>query len=62
MYTTGGEKMHLTFEDNEYGPQFEPLMEQFAKRSLEPSIVCESSGTQAEDAAQMKKYYEGIAK
>ena len=62
MYTTGGEKMHLTFEDNEYGPQFEPLMEQFAKRGLEPSIVCESSGTQAEDAAQMKKYYEGIAK
>ena len=62
MYTTGGEKMHLTFDDNEYGPQFEPLMEQFAKRGLEPSIVCESSGTQAEDAAQMKKYYEGIAK
>lgn len=62
MYTTSGEKMHLTFEDNEYGPQFEPLMEQFAKRGLEPSIVCESSGTQAEDAAQMKKYYEGIAK
>ena len=54
--------MPLTFEDNEYGPQFEPLMEQFAKRGLEPSIVCESSGTQAEDAAQMKKYYEGIAK
>ena len=62
MYTAGGEKMHLTFEDNEYGPQFEPLMEQFAKRGREPSIVCESSGTQAEDAAQMKKYYEGIAK
>ncbi|MBR1832697.1 MAG: TIM barrel protein [Ruminiclostridium sp.] len=62
MYTTGGEKMHLTFDNNEYGPQFEPLMEQFAKRGLEPSIVCESSGTQAEDAAQMKKYYEGIAK
>ncbi len=43
MYTAGGEKMHLTFEDNEYGPDFEPLMEQFAKRSLEPSIICESS-------------------
>ena len=60
MYTAGGEKMHLTFEDTEYGPQFEPLMEQFAKRGLEPSIVCESSGTQAEDAAEMKKYYEGL--
>ena len=62
MYTAGGEKMHLTFEDSEYGPQFEPLMEQFAKRSLEPSVVCESSGTQAEDAAAMRKYYEGIIK
>ena len=62
MYTAGGEKMHLTFEDTEYGPQFEPLMEQFAKRSLEPSVVCESSGTQAEDAAAMRKYYEGIIK
>ena len=62
MYTAGGEKMHLTFEDTEYGPQFEPLMEQFAKRSLEPSVVCESSGTQAEDAATMRKYYEGIIK
>ena len=62
MYTAGGEKMHLTFEDTEYGPQFEPLMEQFAKRSLEPSVVCESSGTQAEDAAVMRKYYEGIIK
>ena len=62
MYTAGGEKAHLTFADEEYGPQFEPLMEQFAKRGLEPSIVCESSGTQAEDAAAMKKYYEGITK
>ena len=62
MYTDGGEKKHLTFEDTQYGPDFEPLMEQFAKRSLEPSIVCESDGTQAEDAAAMKKYYEGISK
>ena len=26
-YTTGGERRHLTFEDNEYGPEFEPLAE-----------------------------------
>ncbi len=62
MYTTGGEKMHLTFADTEYGPQYEPLMEQFAKRGLEPSVVCESAGTQAEDASEMKKYYEGLIK
>ncbi|MBR5090133.1 MAG: TIM barrel protein [Ruminiclostridium sp.] len=62
MYTAGGEKKHLTFEDTEYGPMYEPLMEQFAKRGLEPSIVCESDGTQAEDAAEMKRYFEGIKK
>ncbi len=60
MFTTGGEKMHLTFEDKEYGPSFEPLIELIAQRGLEPSIVCESAGTQAEDASEMKKYYESI--
>lgn len=58
QYTTGGEKCHLTFTDSEYGPDYEPLMELFAKRGLEPSVICESAGTQAEDAAMMKKAYE----
>ncbi len=58
QYTTGGEKCHLTFTDNEYGPEYEPLMELFAKRGLEPSVICESAGTQAEDASEMKKAYE----
>ena len=34
-------------------------MEEFYKRSLSPSIICESAGTQAEDAAEMKKLYHG---
>ncbi len=58
MYTTpGGEKKHLTFEDNEYGPDFEPLMELVAKKNLSPIFICESAGTQAEDALIMKKSY-----
>ena len=60
MYTAGGEKAHLTFEDKEYGPEYEPLMELFYERGLEPTVICESAGTQAEDAAQMKKYYESL--
>lgn len=60
MYTAGGEKAHLTFADNEYGPRFEPLMELFKERGLEPSVICESAGTQAEDAAEMKKYYDNL--
>lgn len=59
-YTKGGEKKHLTFADDRFGPQFEPLMEEIHARKLSPSIICESDGTQAEDAAAMKKYYESL--
>ena len=59
-YTNGGEKKHLTFSDSVFGPQFEPLLEEIRERGLEPSIICESDGTQAEDAAAMKKYYERL--
>ena len=33
-------------------------MELLAERGLEPVIICESAGTQAEDAMAMKKMYE----
>lgn len=53
----GGEKKHLTFEDKIYGPEFEPLAELLVKRNLTPHLICESAGTQPEDALQMKKIY-----
>ncbi|MBQ9965523.1 MAG: TIM barrel protein [Clostridia bacterium] len=56
-YTTGGEKKHLTFEDKVFGPDFEPVLEICAKRDCSPVFICESDGTQAEDAKQMKDYY-----
>lgn len=56
-YTAGGEKKHLTFEDTVYGPDFEPVMELTNKYGCSPIFVCESAGTQAEDAKQMKDYY-----
>lgn len=56
-YTTGGEKKHLTFEDTVYGPDFEPVMELSCKYGCSPTFICESAGTQAEDAKQMKDYY-----
>lgn len=58
----GGEKKHLTFDDTVYGPQFEPLMELIYKKSLSPTFICESAGTQTEDAAAMKKYYIALYK
>lgn len=56
-YTAGGEKKHLTFADTVYGPDFEPLLELIAKKDCSPTIICESDGTQAEDAKKMKDYY-----
>lgn len=53
----GGEKMHLTFAQAEYGPDYEPLMEELARRTWSPVIICESAGTQAEDALAMKQAY-----
>lgn len=55
----GGEKVHLTFEDTLFGPDYEPLMELLAQRGYAPTVICESAGTQAEDALTMKQYYEG---
>lgn len=60
MYGEKGEIKHLTFEDNEYGPEFEPLAKVIKKYGLEPVIICESRGTQAEDAGAMKQIYENL--
>lgn len=59
-YTAGGEKCHLTFADTTFGPQFEPLLELCAEQSLCPTFICESAGTQAEDAAAMQRYYAAL--
>ena len=56
-WTGSGEKRHLTFEDQLYGPDFEPLVEVIYKNNLTPTIICESAGTQSDDALAMKKYY-----
>lgn len=53
----GGEKCHLTFEDTQYGPDFEPVAELCVKKGCTPVFICESSGTQAVDALKMKEIY-----
>ncbi len=62
QYTANGELRHLTFEDEIYGPRFEPLMEVLAEYKLNPYIICESAGTQTRDALAMKRYYESLIK
>ena len=54
----GGEKCHRTFaDDGGYGPDWGPLAEAVAKRGWSPTFICESAGTQAEDAMEMKRIY-----
>ena len=56
-YSAGGEKRHTTFADQAWGPDFRPLARLLAERGYAPTIICESSGTQAEDAAEMQRIY-----
>lgn len=56
-YTGAGEKKHLTFADDVYGPTFEPLIEAIIKDNLNPRIICESDDTMPEDALSMKQYW-----
>ncbi len=56
-FTDAGEKRHLTFADNVYGPCFEPLAEALARDGLCPRIICESAGTMTEDALFMQAAY-----
>lgn len=54
----GGEKCHRTFADDDgFGPDWNPLAAAVARRGWSPTFICESAGTQAEDALAMKQTY-----
>lgn len=60
MYGAKGEIKHLTFDDEKYGPEFEPLAVALKMLKLEPYIVSESAGTQSDDALKMKDIYRSV--
>ena len=53
----GGEYRHLCFRDEGWGPDFAPLAAAVAERGWSPTFICESAGTQSEDALAMKELY-----
>lgn len=57
QYGAKGEIRHLTFEDEFYGPNFEDLAEVLVDYDLSCHVICESSGTMAEDSKLMKDIY-----
>ena len=58
----GGEQKHLRFSDEGWGPEFRPLAEEIARRGWSPTLICESSGTQSEDALTMKAIYQEVSR
>ena len=56
-FSAGGEKRHWTFAETQFGPEPAPLMELLAERRLAPVVICESAGTQAEDARTLGQIY-----
>lgn len=57
----GGEKCHRTFEESGgYGPDWTPLAAAVARRGWSPTFICESAGTQAQDALTMKRVYQSF--
>lgn len=53
----GGEKRHGTFGDVGLGPDFDILIDVLLDLKLEPTIICESAGTQEIDSKYMKDKY-----
>ena len=52
-YGPKGELRHRVFSDEGFGPDFAPLARLLVQRDYRATIICESRGTMAEDAAQM---------
>lgn len=59
-FTQGGEKRHVTFDDDGYGPDFENLAIVLKELKLEPNIICESRDMMTTDAMKMKEIYMSI--
>lgn len=54
-YNAKGERMHKRFSDEGYGPDFALLAPLIVEYGLAPTLICESKGTQADDARQMRQ-------
>jgi len=54
-YGPKGEKRHMNFSDEGYGPDFRHLAPVLMEMGLEPVVICESAGDQADDALFMRR-------
>ncbi|OPX85327.1 MAG: putative endonuclease 4 [Pelotomaculum sp. PtaB.Bin104] len=61
-YTAAGEKKHRTGLEPGFGPDFALLAELLIERGMTPTVICESAGRQAEDAATYRDIYLDLLK
>ncbi len=59
-YGKKGEIRHLTFDDNVYGPNFEPLAKVLKDYDIDACVISESAGTQTKDAKIMRNIYYSV--
>lgn len=57
QYGEKGEIRHLTFDDEVYGPNFEPLAKVLKKYDIDSCVISESNGTQTKDACIMQNIF-----
>lgn len=55
----GGEKCHVTFGEGK-GPDYTYILQALKNLKLEPTIICESAGTQTRDSVILKEEYEKL--
>jgi deoxyribonuclease-4 len=57
QYTAGGEKKHMDFKDEGFGPDYKMLIQAIIAKNAEPVIICESHSDRTGDSVIMKEYY-----
>ena len=62
QYGDKGEIRHLNFDDEIYGPNFQPFAEVLIEKGLSMRIICESMSDMPKDALTMKKIYQNMKK
>lgn len=60
-YGPKGELRHRVFSEEGFGPDFTPLAKLLVERGYAATVICESRGTMAEDAAKMRGMAEAIS-
>lgn len=61
MFGPKGELKHLTFDDNQdFGPDYELLIDVLIELGIDATVICESRGTQTMDSVKMKNYFKQL--